>query len=392
MAAKSEPTLKMGNDSDVVVIGGGVVGMSVAYGLGKAGLSVTILDEGDGALRASRGNFALVWVQGKGIDMPEYARWSLQSADLWEIFAQDLSDETGIDLGYSRRGGFMAYFTEAALAARVESLSRLHNQGTGVATVETLDHKGMKAMLPDIGPEVIGGTYCAADGHVNALRFFSALHQAASQRGMRYQSNATVTDIKTVSDGFQVSTTNGEFRARKVVLAAGLGNARLAPMVGLHAPVSPQRGQVMVTEKLAPFLDYPFGTVRQTDEGGVMIGDSQEEVGFNTGNEHKVLADIAQRAIKTFPLLAQAQIIRSWGALRVMSSDGHPLYDHSPTMPGAYLVTCHSGITLAAVHARVIADAIAGDTWPDELTCFSAKRFETIQPSSHHQSTYVSRS
>jgi hydrogen cyanide synthase HcnC len=375
MPDMTKGSLRHGNDCDVAVIGGGVVGMSVAYGLRKEGLAVTILDEGDSAHRASRGNFALVWVQGKGIDMPEYARWSLRSADLWQTFAQDISGETGIDLGYSRRGGFMACFTEVELETRVANLTRLHNQGTGVATVEVLDHKGMKAMLPNIGPEVIGGTFCAADGHVNALRFFSALHQAASQRGMHYRPNAPVMSIEPETDGFRIKTAEGEIRTRKVVLAAGLGNARLAPMVRLHAPVRPQRGQVMVTEKLTPFLDYPFGTVRQTDEGGVMIGDSQEEVGFNIGNEHKVLAEIAARAIKTFPLLAQAQIIRSWGALRVMSSDGHPLYDHSSTMPGAYLVTCHSGITLAAVHSQVIAAAIAADKWPAELAPFSAKRF-----------------
>ena len=370
-----KPTANHGDDCDIAVIGGGVVGMSVAYGLGKAGLAVTILDEGDCAYRASRGNFALVWVQGKGIDMPDYARWSLRSADLWGAFAQDITAETGVDLGYSRRGGFMACFTDAELEDRVASLARLHNQGTGVASITTLDHSGMKAMLPNIGPEVIGGTYCTADGHVNALRFFSALHQAAFQRGMVYRPNATVTAITPVAEGFHIQTGEHQFRCRKVVLAAGLGNARLAPMVGLHAPVRPQRGQVMVTEKLAPFLDYPFGTVRQTDEGGVMLGDSQEEVGFNTDNAHKVLADIAQRAIKTFPLLAQAQIIRSWGALRVMSLDGHPLYDRSAAMPGAYLVTCHSGITLAAVHADVIATAIATDTWPDVLLPFSAERF-----------------
>jgi hydrogen cyanide synthase HcnC len=372
----TEVSNKSGNHCDVAIIGGGVVGMSIAYGLRKAGLAVTILDEGDTAHRASRGNFALVWVQGKGVDMPEYARWSLRSADLWGAFAQDITNDTGIDLGYSRRGGFMACFTEAELEARVASLTRLHNQGADVATIKMLDHNGMKALLPDIGPEVIGGTFCAADGHVNSLRFFSALHQATSQSGMIYKPNATVTDIQSGQDGFRIKTTVDEIRARKVVLAAGLGNARLAPMVGLQAPVRPQRGQVMVTEKLAPFLDYPFGTVRQTDEGGVMIGDSQEEVGFNTDNEHKVLADIAQRAIKTFPLLAQAQIIRSWGALRVMSSDGYPIYDRSPIMPGAYLVTCHSGITLAAAHARVIAAAIATDTWPNDLMPFSASRFD----------------
>ena len=81
--------------------------------------------------------------------------------------------------------------------------------------------------------------------------------------------------------GFRLRTPSGEHRAEKVVLAAGVANARLAPMVGLEARVRPQRGQIVVTERLARFLDYPVVTVRQTDEGSVMMGDSLEEVGFD---------------------------------------------------------------------------------------------------------------
>lgn len=369
-----------GNDCDVAVIGGGVVGLSVAYGLAKTGLAVTILDEGDVAHRASRGNFGLVWVQGKGLDNPDYARWSLESARAWPHFAAEIEAVTDTPLSYEQRGGLMASLSEEDLAARCDGLRRLHNRGRDCADFERLDAGEMKRLLPAIGPEVVGGTYCRHDGHVNALRLFSALHAAAASLGAIYRPKAAVEDISRLADGFSIIGTAGEIRAGKVVLAAGLGNARLGPMVGIDAPVRPQRGQILVTEKLAPFLDYPLGTIRQTDEGGVMIGDSKEEVGFDNGTRHDVLAGIAANAVRIFPLLAQAQVVRSWGALRVMSPDGYPIYERSVTHPGAYLVTCHSGVTLAAIHASQVAGMIASGDWLPALTPFAAGRFADVPP------------
>lgn len=369
---------RSGSDCDVAVIGGGVVGMSLAYGLAGRGRSVTILDEGDVALRASRGNFALIWVQGKGLGMPDYALWTLRSAQLWRGFADGLGAEASMDLNYEQRGGFMACLNQGELEERTSNLRRLHNAVPTSASVETLDHAAMKMVLPDLGPKVVGGTYCPHDGHVNSLKLFSALHRAAVARGASYRPNCNVSVIVPVADGFRIQSAGGEVRARSVVLAAGLGNARLAPMVGLDAPVRPQRGQVMVTEKLAPFLHYPLDTLRQTDEGGVMMGASNEEVGHDTGTAHSVLSRIAKDAVAMFPRLEQAQIVRSWGALRVMSSDGFPIYDRSTACPGAYIVTSHSGITLAAIHAAVIADAIADHSWPIELQAFSARRFRHV--------------
>jgi glycine/D-amino acid oxidase-like deaminating enzyme len=367
-----------GHACDIAVIGGGVVGLSVAYGLAVRGYAVTLLDEGDVAYRASRGNFALVWVQGKGIDLPDYARWTLGSAAAWKGFAEALGQESGIDLALEQRGGLSACLSERELEDRTTQMRRLHNAAPDCANVETLDHRQMKELLPGLGPDVVGGTFCRHDGHLNALRLFSALHEACLRRGMVYRPNATVDALAPMADGFRIATPSGEVRARKVVLAAGLGNAKLAPLVGLSAPVRPQRGQVMVTEKLAPFLRYPLATIRQTDEGGVMLGDSKEEVGFDTGNAHQVLGAIATHAAKVFPQLARVQIVRSWGALRVMSPDGYPIYDRSTACPGAYLVTCHSGVTLAAAHASVIADAIATDHWPDAIAAFSARRFGDV--------------
>src|SRR5215831_20481920 len=91
---------------DVAVIGGGLVGAALAWGIARARQRVVVLDEGDVAHRASRGNFALVWVQSKGLGMPEYAAWTRRSSDRWAEFAAILKDETKLDVAFARPGGF----------------------------------------------------------------------------------------------------------------------------------------------------------------------------------------------------------------------------------------------------------------------------------------------
>ena len=90
---------------DAIVIGGGLVGAAIAYGLARARLRVALLDEGDVAFRASRGNFGLVWVQSKGDGAPYYQRWTRRSADEWPTLAAELEAKTGIPVGHERSGG-----------------------------------------------------------------------------------------------------------------------------------------------------------------------------------------------------------------------------------------------------------------------------------------------
>jgi glycine/D-amino acid oxidase-like deaminating enzyme len=108
----------------------------------------------------------------------------------------------------------------------------------------------------------------------------------------------------------------------------------------------------------------------------VQIGDSKEEVGLDDGTTHGELARIAARATRTFPMLADANVVRTWGALRVMSPDGYPIYQQSTQCPGAYVVTCHSGITLAPVHAGPLVDWMRGGAEPKEIQGFKAERFD----------------
>lgn len=119
-----------------------------------------------------------------------------------------------------------------------------------------------------------------------------------------------------------------------------------------------------------------MATLRQTDEGSILVGDSQEATGFRETVGLPVLATMAARAVLTFPALAQARVVRTWAALRVLSPDGFPIYDQSSRHPGAFLVSCHSGVTLAAAHVFEVAAAIAAGGLPDSLAAFSARRFD----------------
>lgn len=364
------------NEGDVVVIGGGVVGAAVALGLARSGARVIVLDEGDVAFRASRGNFALVWVQSKGLGMPEYALWTRRSAQDWHGLAAILREEAGIDVVHSQPGGFVPCLSEAELEKRTTAMRRLHNQeGLADFPYEVLGRAETKRRLPDIGKDVVGALYSPLDGHVNSLKLFRALREASARHGVDYRPNHAAAAIEPCNGGFRVRGPWGEIAAGKVVLAAGLGNARLAPMVGLDAPVKPSKGQIIVTEKTTPFLHHPMGTIRQTDEGGVMIGDSQEDRGFDTIVGQPVISVMAERAVRTFPRLAGLNVVRTWSALRVMSPDGFPIYEQSQSHPGAFVVTCHSGVTLAANHVLTLAPAILAGELPEMVASFSARRF-----------------
>ena len=173
-------------------------------------------------------------------------------------------------------------------------------------------------------------------------------------------------------------------RAQRVVLAAGLGNARLAPMLDMDLPVRPQRGQILVLERLPRFMDYPIVTLRQTDEGTVLIGDSQEEAGFDDQVTTSISATLADRAVRTFPALADARVVRMWSCLRVMSPDGFPVYARSRSQPGAFGAVCHSGVTLAAAHALVLAPRLIQGDFQDTLASFAPTRFQSARRSVEH--------
>lgn len=364
------------HDTDVAIIGGGLVGMSLAYGLLRRGKTVTVFDEGDEALRASRGNFGLVWVQGKGDTCPDYARLTRLSAQLWPELAAQLAEDTGIDVELRQHGGLFICLEPAELQQRADMLAHLQQEFDGDYPYEVLNADLARAKEPALGPDIAGATWSPMDGHINPLRLLNALHQAFAVRGGVLSNDQPVQHIRPAPDGsFEIVLQDGCLKTGKVVLAAGLGNKVLAPPLGLHAPVEPNRGQVLVTERLKPFIHYPTGHVRQTGEGTVQLGDSKEDVGLDTGTTAEEIGKIAARAIRMYPVLEKVRLIRAWGALRVMTPDGYPIYQQSAQYPGAYVVTCHSGVTLGAVHAGPLVDWLLDQDTEISLEAFSADRF-----------------
>ncbi|MCO6418475.1 FAD-binding oxidoreductase [Siccirubricoccus sp. KC 17139] len=362
---------------DAIVVGGGLVGAAIAWGLQRQGLAAVLLDEGDVAFRASRGNFGLVWVQSKGLGAPWYQRWTRASAGAWPGLAAELAERTGAEIGLAQPGGVHLCLGEAEFEERASRMARMQAEaGNAGFDYRMIGAAELREMLPGLGPAVTGASWTPYDGHANPLRLLHALHRAFVAAGGAYVPEAKVTEGEAAPHDFAVLAGGRRFVAPRIVLAAGLGNAALAPLFGLSAPVRPQRGQVLVTERAAELLPMPVTTIRQTQEGSLMMGDSMEEVGFDLRQKPEVMREIARRAVLSFPWIGRLNLVRAWSALRVMAPDGLPIYDQSARYPGAFTANCHSGVTLAGAHAHLLAPMIAAGALDPALDPFTAGRFD----------------
>ncbi|HEY0296320.1 MAG TPA: FAD-dependent oxidoreductase [Bordetella sp.] len=368
---------------DAVVIGGGLVGSAVAYGLRRQLERVAVLDEGDVAYRASRGNFGLIWVQSKGMGMARYSVWTQASAAAWPQLARELLEKTGVDVRCEQKGGLQICLSDEELEARVNYMHALMAQpGMQPYPWKMLDRHELADMLPGIGPDVRGASWSPLDGIANPLKLLRALHMAFAREQVDYLPRCPAQDIRFDDGIFSVQTPKGLLRSRKLVVACGLGNKQMAAQVGMDVPVRPQRGQIIVLERTRRILDTPISTLRQMDEGSWLIGDSQEEAGFADNVVGlPILGTLADRAVRTLPALRDVRAVRSWSALRVMSPDGFPIYEQSATCPGAFVVTCHSGVTLAGAHALKMAPMIVNGMLDEDMSPFSTRRFHVQKAS-----------
>jgi glycine/D-amino acid oxidase-like deaminating enzyme len=357
---------------DFAVIGGGLVGAAVAYGLMRKGRQVALFDEGDTAFRASRGNFGLVWAQGKGDKLEDYAPWAREGAAMWADFAKELTAATGVDLELEQRGGFVFCPDEVALQARAEMMERLYKRNG--LQFEVMRPAQIARFMPGVSENFAGAIYTDEDGHANPLKLLRAFHAALAANEGSLRRGARVERIEPVSGGgYRIATAETTVECRSVVLAAGLGNIQLAECLGVTLPIKPMRGQILVTERYEKVLNVPSENVRQTQDGTFLLGGSWEDVGYDTSTTFEVTRDIAALVVRYFPFLEKVRLVRSWSALRILAPDNAPIYDE--IAPGAFLVTCHSGVSLAAIHADRVAGWISAGSIPKEAAAFGLNRF-----------------
>ena len=369
-------SIKKYKSFDVVVVGGGIVGSSIGYGLSKLGLKTAILDGDDSSFRASAGTFGLVWVQGKGGKLISYAKWALLASKFFKNLSDELKDFTGIDVNYVNDGGFKLLLDEKEVEERKKLLQNIKQiGGENVANYEILDEKQIKSEIPNLGKNVLGATFCKNDGDCDPLSLLKSYRVGFKKNNGEFISNCLVNKIESKNREIIINTTKGIISSGKLVLAAGIANKNLGALVGLDVPVEPIRGQVLASERIDPVLPVLTNTIRQTKEGYLLFGEIKEDVGISTEVTREGIKEVASKALKTFPLLSNLRIIRTWAAMRPMPKDTFSIYDRSPLNKEIYLVSVHSGISQSALHSSIVSSWISGKPKHELMRELSLKRF-----------------
>lgn len=360
---------------DIVVVGGGLVGMAAALGMARDGARVLILDASDTSFRASRGNFGLVWAQSKGANSRDYAVWTRNAIANWPALQDELHALSGVDTHYENGLGLHLCLGAAEFEKRAEMIGRVAAHDLPGDDVHMIDRHDLAEIMPGIGPEVTGASVSSLDGACHSLSLYRGLSLASQQAGATLMSNIAVKAIVPEDAGYRVAARGLCARADRVLIAAGLATNDLARPFGFGAIVRPQKGQILVTERSAPVLPRLTSGLRQTSEGTILIGDTKEEA-CEDRSTGAGMRQLASRAVRLFPAIGGLRVVRSWAALRVLTPDGHPVYDESPSHPGIFVATTHSGVTLAPAHRGPLAQWILNGQKPPEFASFTAQRFQ----------------
>ncbi len=366
-----------------LVVGGGIVGASIAYGIVNLGEKVMMVDGSDTDIRASRGNFGLVWVESKGWDYPAYARLAQQTARQWDTLSLQLEQETDIDIGHVHTGGLNFFLDETARKQHEKKLQIAKSHSPDF-DYEFRPREALLKTYPHLGKDVIGAYYCVQNGIANPLNTLYALWQGIIAKGGSIKTGVHITTITPPSapDGvYQVQTKSSIIRAEKIILAMGLANQKFGDMVGLHMPIRSQRGQIVVTEKVKPLLDIPSLQIRQNIEGSIMMGETHEDDPTAPDTTAAGMQFITQRAIRIFPILAHVNVVRCWGAMRILTPDNAPIYAQNHN---AYGVALHSGVTMCAYHAYTYAKYVVSGQCPPDIVALSPKRLQTAKNAKGH--------
>ncbi|SCM67516.1 NAD(P)/FAD-dependent oxidoreductase [Donghicola eburneus] len=360
---------------DVIVIGGGLVGTAAALGMASDRARVLIFDGDDGSFRASRGNFGLVWAQSKGANNRDYATWTRRAVADWPMLEQEVKALSGVDTAHKMGNGVHICLDESEHLTRARMVEKMAAHGLPHDDTRMIDASELRAMFPGVGPDAVSASTSSVDGACHSLALYRGLAASAQAAGARLEPNAKVRAIKTEKGGYTVRTDTQSAHADRILIAAGLATNDLAKPFGFPKLVHPQKGQILVTERVAQTLPVISSQIRQTPEGTILIGDTKEDTGLDDSSSTAGLHKLAQRAVRIMPALASVRIVRSWAALRVLTADGNPVYDESPTHKGVYVATTHSGVTLAPAHRGPLAQWILNGQRPPEFRSFTAGRF-----------------
>lgn len=378
-----------------IIVGAGIVGAACARSLARRGVEVTVIDRStvaSGTTAGGEGNL-LVSDKAPGAELA----MALHAAALWPALAAELSEELGSRFPgteYEQKGGLVVATTDAGAAPLLEFATAQRGAGVQAEVLTTAD---ALAREPDLNPAITAAVYYPQDSQIQPVIVAEALLASARMHGARVVQNAAVTGAVSDSDGAitGVVTSSGTFRADAVVIAAGPWSGDVARALGVVLPVLPRRGVVLVTSRMRHRVfhkvydaDYvgavgsddaalqTSSVVESTAAGTVLIGSSRQQLGFDASMRAEVMTQIAAKALRLFPFLADHQVMRAYGGFRPFMPDHLPLVSPDHRVPGLWHATGHegAGIGLAPVTGDLLAAMMTGARPELDVTPYSLER------------------
>lgn len=375
----------MTENRDVVVVGGGVVGLWIAFRTAQRGATVTVVDPapGRGASRTAAGMLAPVTEYGYGEDA--LLTLNLAAAVGYPAAVSDLTEAAGADLGYRACGAIEVAWDSADLAGLRQLDARRASLGL---STRLLDRRDLRRLEPGLAPGLPGGVLAADDHQVDPRRMTAALLRALEASSVQVV-EATVTElVQTAGRVTGVVTDNGgRLPAAAVVLAAGAASGRLPGLPqAVRVPIRPVKGQTLRLRTREPVLErmvrgrvrgVPVYIVPRAD-GEIVVGASSEEAGFDDKPRTGAVHDLLRDATLLVPGLAETEWVEVSTGLRPGTPDNGPVVGWSD-VEGLLVATGHyrNGVLLAPFTASAVATLLEGGAMCAEFAPFGPDRFRT---------------
>ena len=370
----------MTQTSDVVVIGGGIIGLAVAHYLAREQLQVTLVERGDVGREASWAAAGYLSYQGGSSEPGPRLDLMRASRLMYDGWIEELGEFTAADTGFWRCGLLEVCLDEAETR---EAQARLDWQRAAGFQVEWLDAAAIRQRQPHLSPAlpVQGGLLFPDVAQVRPPRLLKALAEAVIRQGVQVREHTPVSAINYDGDRVTgVTVGNGEvINAPIVVNAAGSWAAQVGPDMS-RLPVKPIKGTIVLLETPAPptreLLDTSQGALYPRPDNKVLLGATLEDVGFDKRVTLASVDQLVRQAVTLMPALKDATLVKAWTGLRPYSHDQLPYLGEVPGVRGAYVATGHfrNGILLAPVTGLLIKEMILGQAPTLPLEPYSVTR------------------
>jgi len=347
---------------DAAVVGGGVMGCTVALHLARGGMRVVVLEKGGLCMEASGVNAGTLSIQIKRAALVPYA---LRGWELWRTAPEWL----GMDVGFRQCGGLTLAFTDEEAAMLEERMRARREQG---APIEFIDLARAREIEPGLSDRPVAVSWCPMDGYSNSSLNGQAFRRALRAAGVEVREGTAVDAIRRGDRRYRIEAGSDVLEARRLVLAAGVWLEEiLARDFGLAMPVNCRVNQVSVTERVPRVVHGVLGvatgllTLKQSANGTVLIGGGWQGIGSPMEGGRQVVPDNLignlRLAAYAVPALADARVVRTWLGLEGNVADFMPLAGPLPGLAEAYVIGCvRGGYTIGPFMGRLLAQRILG--------------------------------